>query len=313
LYGPSTDICNSDVSNFMEATKSILAGFTYHSYPGGNGDQLKTQLVNITWLKQNIITQDLHANSASCIQAWKQIGQPVGMKLWVTETSSSYNGIAGVMNAFENGFWYLASLGQYATTGVARHGRWALHGGDATTFVNTTGHSISVVPDYWIGVLHKRTIGGKVLSATGNFETILVYAHCGKTPGSVTIIVINPHDAEVTLSISGISSVVPRDEYIITAELQSYVVDLNGRSLFINSDGSLPDLSPRRVTSGDIVLPKLSYGYIVFPGHCKDLNHTSASFSVHIYRILHAAIRVANKVNGKNFGLYEDLLIDSNK
>jgi len=264
LYGPSTDICDSDSTNFMQATKSFLGGFTYHSYPGLGGEKLKEQLVDINWLK-SIITKDLHANSSNCIQAWKQIGQPVGMKLWITETSSSYNGISGVMNAFENGFWYLASLGQYAKTGVARHGRWSLHGGDEFTFVNTSRPSISVVSDYWIAVLYKHTVGGKVLSATGNFETTLVYAHCGKTPGSVTIIVINPHDAAVTLSISGLSSVVPREEYIFTAELQSYVVNLNGRSLYINPDGSLPDLSPHSVASGDIVLPKYSYGYIVFP------------------------------------------------
>jgi len=266
LYGPSNDHCSEDTQTFMTATKSFLAGFTYHSYPGQSGSQLKTQLLSIDWLKQNIIEKDIGGNSSYCIQAWKQIGQPVGMKLWVTETNSAYNGVDGVLNAFYNSFWYLASLGQYAKTGVERHCRWALHGGDPTTFVNTSHGTYSAVPDYWTAVLYKRLIGTNVLSTSGAFSEALVYAHCGKIQGAVTVIVINPSTSGVTLDISGISSAVPRDEYILTSpSLDSYVVQLNGKSLALNLDGSLPDLTPHTITDGDIILPPYSHGFIVFP------------------------------------------------
>jgi len=265
IYGPSTDYCNADTSTFMQGTKSFLRGFSYHSYPGQSGSQLKTQIINLNWLKENIILQDPHAHSGVCISTWDEIGKPVGMQLWVTETNAAYQPIAGVMNAFYNGYWYLASLGQYAKTGVSRHARWCLEGGDPFSFVNITG-SYSVLPDYWIAILHKRLIGSKVLQATSAFTESLVYAHCGKTSGSVTLIVINPSSVSVPLNLSGLTSL-QRTEYIFTADsLSSYIIKLNGKALSINADGSLPAMPGVPVGSGQpVVLPGYSYGYISFP------------------------------------------------
>jgi hypothetical protein len=75
VYGPSTDICNVDVVKFMEATKGKLSGFTYHSYPGNNGSTLYRDLLNINWLRNNILLDDTHANSTVCISAWNHIGR----------------------------------------------------------------------------------------------------------------------------------------------------------------------------------------------------------------------------------------------
>jgi len=264
IIGPSTDYCNADTATFMQGTKSFLKGFSYHSYPGQDGSKLKTQLIDINWLKNNIILQDPHAHSQVCITTWEQIGKPVGMELWVTETSSSYNGIDEVMNAFYNGFWYLTSLGQYAKTGVKRHSRWCLEGGDQFTFVNISESTFSVLPDYWVAILFKRLVGTKVLQATSSFTQTLVYAHCGKAPGSVTLIVINPSSASVTLNLTGLTSL-QRSEYIFTADsLSSYVIKLNSKPLYINSDGSLPMMTGIP-GSGQPVLPAYSYGYLVFP------------------------------------------------
>jgi len=130
------------------------------------------------------------------------------------------------MNALENTFWYLASLGQYATTGVGRHCRWCLHGGDkgdTFTFVNTSTSTYSVLPDYWVAVLYKRIMGEKVLSVSGNFLQCLVYAHCGKTPGSISVIFVNPSSSEVTLTISGLKSIIPREEYFFYSRFAEFL------------------------------------------------------------------------------------------
>jgi len=264
IYGPSTDYCNDDSAIFMNGTKSFLSGFTYHSYPGQGGSDLKTQLVDINWLKQNIILNDPHAHSAICIQNWEQIGKPIGMELWVTETSSSYNNVVGVLDTFYNGFWYSASLGQYASTGVKRHSIWSFMDDSAFSYINITQPTITAHADYWVAILHKHLIGTKVLQVTSAFNQILVYAHCGKTAGSVALIVINPASTSVSLNLSGLNSL-QRDEYILTADsLDSYVVKLNGRELYIGSDGSLPPLNGVSA-SGQTTLPPYSYGYIVFP------------------------------------------------
>jgi len=264
IFGPSTDYCNQDTATFIEGTKSFIRGFSYHSYPGQSGSQLKTQLINLNWLKQNIILQDPHAHSDVCITTWQQIGKPAGIELWVTETNSAYHDVNTVMNAFENGFWYLASLGQYAKTGVHRHCRWALEGGDDFSFVNISESTYSVLPDYWVAVLYKRLIGTKVLQATSAFTSCLVYAHCGKSSGDVILIVINPSSSSIPLNLTGLSSL-QREEYILTADnLDSYVIKLNGKPLYINADGSLPAMTGVSA-SGQPKLPPYSYGYLSFP------------------------------------------------
>jgi heparanase 1 len=264
IYGPSTDYCNADTATFMQGTKDFLKAFSYHSYPGQSGSQLTTQLININWLKENIILQDPHAHSQACITTWQQIGKPAGMQLWITETNSAYRSVPGVMNGFYNGFWYLSSLGQYSKTGVSRHSLWALESGDDFTFVNISKSTLSVLPDYWVAVLYKRLIGNKVLQATSAFTESLVYAYCGKPVGSVVLIVVNPSPGKVTLNLTGLNSI-QRNEYIFTADsLDSYVSKLNGKELYINSDGSLPEM-PAVPGSGQPVLPPYSYGYLDFP------------------------------------------------
>jgi len=110
----------------------------------------------------------------------------------------------------------------------------------------------------------KKLIGTKVLSASSAFKETLVYAHCGKTSGSVTLLVLNPSAKSVPLNLSGLDSL-QREEYIFTADtLSSYVIRLNGKLLYINEDGSLPSL-PSVPASGLVVLSPYSYGFISFP------------------------------------------------
>jgi len=263
IYGPSIDYCNQDATTFLQGTKQFLKGFTYHSYPGQAGTNLTAQEVDINWLKENIIQNDPHAHSAICIETWNQIGKPAGIELWLTETNSCYNGIEGVMDAVENGFWDLASLGLFAVTGVRRHHHWSLVGG-SFGMINDTTKPLSANTDYWIAVLHKQLIGTKVLKATSAFDQSLVYAHCGKQAGSVTLIVVNPSTVAVPLTLTGLTSL-QRQEYILTAKtIATYDIQLNGKTLMTNADGSLPPLTGASA-SGQVVLPPRSSGFLVFP------------------------------------------------
>jgi len=110
----------------------------------------------------------------------------------------------------------------------------------------------------------KKLIGTKVLKATSEFNQTLVYAYCGKTSGSVTLTYVNPSSTSVPLVLTGLGSL-QREEYILTAQsLSSKVTMLNGRSLFINSDGTLPPMNGI-AASGQLVLPPHSYGFLSFP------------------------------------------------
>jgi len=187
------------------------------------------------------------------------------MQIWLTETSSSWASIEGAMNAFLHGFWYLASLGQYAQTGLTAHSRWQLLSTDTSTFINTSSKSYSVLPDYWIAVVYKRVVGPKVFKVSSAPDQIFAYAQCGTSPGAVTLIVGNPSATSITIEVNGLHSQT-HDEYIFTAPtLESYVINLNNEPLSLTPNGTLPLLQPRKVTGSSVVLPGYSYGFAVFP------------------------------------------------
>lgn len=289
FYAPSTDTCDGTAGQIMTAARAngFQDGFTftYHSYPGEDGSRLMTQLVNVTWLRDSIYLHDPHANSSNCILQWSQIGKPHGTEIALTETNSGYNAYFGITDAVWNGFWYLASLGQYASTGVQFHARWSYIGGrnpNPFALVSPNGSRWDVAADYWIMALHKRTVGAGVLAAvnTAPADTdALVYAHCSAggaaAAGSVTLLVVNPQATTVTIALTGVGSVVPRNEWVLTApggNLNSTSPCLNGCAagppLRVGEDGSLPPLPSVQVTTGPattFTVPPLSQSFVQLP------------------------------------------------
>lgn len=133
-----------------------------------------------------------------------------------------------------------------------------------------------VASDYWLMVLHKRLVGGGVLTSSGDDASqALVYAHCGAAGnGSTVIMAVNPSAQAVTLMIGNEDEVAipttPRLEYVLTApdgNLSSIAPLLNGDTLLrINDDGSLPPLLPTWVPgfgSETITLPPRSQAFFV--------------------------------------------------
>jgi len=281
---PSTDACDSSVTEILIAARSngFQDGFTftYHSYPGEDGMQLMQQLTNVTWLRNNIYIDDLHANSSNCIAQWREWGVLHGTRIALTETNSGYNAYFGITDAVRNGFWYLASLGQYASTGVAFHARWSYIGGNFPNpfaLITPNGSRWDVAADYWIMALHKRTVGGGVLAVVNSNPAdtdALVYAHCaaGAANGSITLLVVNPQPTPVTIALTGIASAVPRNEWVLTApggNLNATTPCLNncaaGPPLRVGEDGSLPPLPAAYVATGpsnSLVVPAWSQSFL---------------------------------------------------
>eukprot|EP00465_Bigelowiella_longifila_P015605 CAMPEP_0185256104 /NCGR_PEP_ID=MMETSP1359-20130426/5182_1 /TAXON_ID=552665 /ORGANISM="Bigelowiella longifila, Strain CCMP242" /LENGTH=180 /DNA_ID=CAMNT_0027840465 /DNA_START=105 /DNA_END=647 /DNA_ORIENTATION=- len=157
-----------------------------------------------------------------------------------------------------------------------------------------------VNPDYYTALLWNRLMGRKVLSAEV-FEThyknkteaqtpqyvedsIRVYAHCThrwflekhaiSKRGSITLAFINlSTHVYHTINMTGLNLGI-RAEYVLQSPrrkdqhlgLHSYHVQLNGKTLRV-LDHQIPVLPPNWIfdRSKKLVLPPLSYGYIVFP------------------------------------------------
>eukprot|EP00105_Crassostrea_gigas_P019717 XP_011438298.1 PREDICTED: heparanase [Crassostrea gigas] len=187
-------------------------------------------------------------------------------KLWLGETSSAYGGGAdGLSDAYVAAFMWLDKLGISAKNNVDVVLRQSFYGGKYALLDATT---VDPNPDYWLTVLYKRLVGNKVLNVISSplSGDVRFYAHCsaeGFPQGSVTVYGMN-------LLSKGVNVTFPQFEgqlkiYLLSApnqNLKSRFVNLNGITLEMTSDTSLPELTPR---SGPnlLFLPPFSYVFIV--------------------------------------------------
>lgn len=259
-----------------------VGGFTYHGYPAQSGegsDNLTSLLLNASWLRTRIMEGSA---AVDCLAAWNAGPRAAGLAMWMTESSSSWSWQLPppAQNSFLHGFFTVAELGQYATTGVGVVARWAMSEGSpfATIAYNSTrsdGGAWDAAADYFLLHAHKHVTGGAALHTTGGEASdALVYAACGKGKGSVVVSAVNPSLAPVTLDLRDVSgaalATAPRLEYVFTApgdDLASFTPLLNGVGppLRLLADGSAPDMPPRAV-SGDgspVVLPPRSQAFFV--------------------------------------------------
>jgi Glycosyl hydrolase family 79, N-terminal domain len=286
IVGPSTDTCRDSAGTFdiMQAVSNALDAFTFHSYPGQDGSAILHQLNNVTWLRTNILMDDLHANASGCIDYWQtNIDGKTNMGLWVTESNVGYATDPVVSyKSFLNGNWYLSALGQYATTGVSVFARWAFAEETpfALTYYNSTRQGWDVAADYFLAVLHKRVAGERVLKLTSvpYDSPALVYGYCsrGFNNGSITLVAVNPSDSAVPVTLLPSSiAVSPRLEYVITAPGGNYnttTPSLNGGpGMRIGLDGSLPSMDPVYISNSPLMLQPNSQSFLVLINANMDL------------------------------------------
>ena len=301
LVAPSTDACDETAWQFIHGTANTLGAFSYHSYPAQDCRNYNAQMLNATWLRTGLIQRDAHANSTGCIQAWQaRSAAHKALQLWLTETNACYSlpmnkssgkpidnpsGV-GFMGSFLNGFWYVASLGQYAESGVTMHGRWSLIGGSGFGIVNAVwtgphGKSLEWVasPDFWVAVLHKKLIGqARVLSSTSEVRSSLsnsaaiplVYTYCKQT--SLVVMYAHPGGQPATIRVG--AGMAARDAWVLTApggDLNATAPCLNGREvpLKLGPKGDLPNMDSVRVTGNAAdqwSVPAFSLGFATFSG-----------------------------------------------
>nr|XP_022337561.1 heparanase-like [Crassostrea virginica] len=187
-------------------------------------------------------------------------------QLWLGETSSAYGGGAnGLSDAYVAAFMWLDKLGMAAKNNVGVVLRQSFYGGKYALLDDKT---LDPNPDYWLTVLYKRLVGNRVLNTTSTppSRDVRFYAHCsaaGSPAGSVTLYGMN-------LLPEGINVTFPQLEgeleiYLLSApngNLKSRFVNLNGVTLEMTSDTSLPELIPIPGTS-PVFLPPFSYVFIV--------------------------------------------------
>jgi hypothetical protein len=205
--------------------------------------------------------------SYSKLRALEQSYSP-GRPIWYGEGASAYcGGQQGYSNRWEATFWYLNALGQLAQRGVQVFVRQTLSGSDYGLIDETT---MLPNPDYWAALMWHRFMGTRILRPqTRNLPARLrVFGACAPTGRGATLLALNidprhPH----TLILEGGRR--RREIYLATStDPLGQVVLLNGRALQPGPQGEVPRLHPYLTRSPSIVLPPVSYAFVLEP-HAK--------------------------------------------
>ena len=126
LYGPSANSCgrlpaNNSIATFLQsadAKGARIDGLTWHEYPLGGGNNLVETLLD---------PNRLRLDPGNCyLQAGRAHSRSLHFAL--TESNSVATATRGNVgqDRFSNGFWYVASLGSAAASGLSLHARWKL-------------------------------------------------------------------------------------------------------------------------------------------------------------------------------------------
>nr|XP_002125979.2 heparanase-like [Ciona intestinalis] len=145
------------------------------------------------------------------------------------------------------------------------------------------------LPDYWLTLLYKRLVGGKVLNTTlhqckGDNCTLYdrskvrIYAHCAKNKyrkGSIVIYFINLWSRKLHLALQPFAGLTGQG-YLYLLEpsppgnLTSKSIRLNGVTLKLSSTNTFPRLRPTRIDESKLKLgikiPSFTYGFLVLSG-----------------------------------------------
>lgn len=186
--------------------------------------------------------------------------------IWLGETgSAACGGQPGYSDRFIETFFFLNQLGALSQRGVQVLVRQTLSGSDYGLIDDRT---LEPNPDYWGSVLWRRLMGTRHLDlrARGGSPSVRIYGACTPgTRGGVSMLALNSDrraSARLRLGGRGTSASLYQ---VTSTNLRGRTVRLNGRVLKATRGGRLPRLSPRRVRSGTIVLPPVSYAYVVQP------------------------------------------------
>jgi heparanase 1 len=184
-----------------------------------------------------------------------------GKSLWITETADAACGGNPWASTFLDTFRYLVQHASLAQRGVKVIMHNTLASSDYGLLDENT---FAPRPNYWAALLWRRLMGTTVLDPQiASTPNLYAYAHCLRShSGGVALLVINA-DAQQAHEVT----LVPEAErYTLTArQLQDREVQLNGKTLQLNSDGDVPEIVGQAMRSGRISFAPASITFLAIP------------------------------------------------
>jgi heparanase 1 len=248
--------------DLLRATGPVFDAFSYHFYGavskrcaamGGPGLTTPEAALSDEWLSATDKVEAFYAELRDRFLP----GKPI----WLTETGESACGGNPWASTFLDSFRYLNQLGTLAQRGVQVVAHNTL---DASDYALLDENNFAPRPNYWASLLWRKLMGTTVLNPNVSVRPRLyVYAHCLKDkPGGVAVLVINANSSVAqSLNIPTTS-----ERYTLSAEnLTGTQVKLNGHTLTLAPDDSLPPLISVPTKAGDLTLAPASITFFAIP------------------------------------------------
>lgn len=253
--------------DFLEAEGTgIVTNPTFHHYYDA-GPSMTVEKFMDPKLLDNLPTQiNIATNTAR---------HPPYGKFWLGETSSAYGGgVAGLSDRYLAGFMWLDKLGISASLGIGTVVRQDFYGGNYGLIDTKT---LDPNPDFWLSYLYNTLVGKSVFNVTVEDKSgyVRMYAHCTNTdrsiykPGSLTFYGMNLKEEPTTVIFPQFKQGVVLHVYMLQPVgkdgLKSKSVALNGKTLKLNPDYTLPNMFTPVIVSDNYTFPQQSFGFIVIP------------------------------------------------
>jgi len=184
-----------------------------------------------------------------------------GKSLWITETADAACGGNPWASTFLDTFRYLVQHASLAQRGVKVIMHNTLASSDYGLLDENT---FAPRPNYWAALLWRRLMGTTVLDPQiAPIPNLYVYAHCLRNhSGGVTFLVVNADEDQI----HEITLAPEAERYTLTAkQLQDREVQLNGKTLQLNSDGDVPEFVSQPTRSGRISFAPASITFLAIP------------------------------------------------
>jgi hypothetical protein len=261
IVGPgSTGETSSSSDSHMGTTGLLAAGargvdvFSYHHYATlsqrcGGRDAPK-DILSEAWLSRTDRALSFYRTLRDRFEPNKPI--------WLTETADAACGGNPWDATFADTFRYLDQLGRLAKAGVRVVMHNTLSGSDYGLLDEKT---FNPRPDYFAALLWHRLMGRIVLDPGVPTQPDLhVYAHClPRLRGGVSILVINTsRNASWSIELP----IASERATLHSSDLESKAVALNGKTLGLGDDDTLPDMAGTPTPAGVVALEPLSITFL---------------------------------------------------
>jgi hypothetical protein len=250
-----------DSEDLLQATGPVFDAFSYHFYGAvsqrcvgmGGGSTTAAAALSPEWLSRTERAEALNAGLRDKFEP--------GKPLWLTETGEAACGGNPWASTFLDTFRYLIQHGRLAQRGVQVIAHNTLASSDYGLVDENT---LAPRPNYWAALFWRKLMGATVLNPGASLAPNLhLYAHCLRGhPGGVALLVINADRTtwqELAVPTSS-------DRYTLTArDLLDTTVQLNGNTLRIDANGTLPPITGEPISPGLVRFAPASITFLGIP------------------------------------------------